>query len=83
VVTVYPGIIPTAMGTAGLEKYEPSLSVRLQPTGTTDGLAKLVVAAVERRQARVIYPRSYVVSRWFPGTTRWVMDRFAPPLKQG
>ena len=82
VVTVYPGIIPsTDMGEKGLATYEHSTMLGLQPTGTTDKLAELVYRAVERKHARVIYPRMNVFARWFPGTTRWMMDRFTPKLR--
>ncbi len=80
VVTVYPGIIPTDMGTAGLKRYAHSTALSLQPQGTPEGLAKRVLAAVQRRRARVIYPSVNRAARWFPGTTRWVLDRFTPPL---
>ena len=81
VLTVYPGIIDaTEMGRAGLAAYQPSRSVALQPRGTPEALAKLVLQAVEGRGARVIYPRFNHLARWFPGTTRWVLDRFTPAL---
>lgn len=82
VVTVYPGIIPTTdMGAKGLASYEPSRALALQPTGTTEELADLVHRAVMRRRPRVIYPRINTLARWFPGTTRYVMDRFAPTIR--
>lgn len=76
--TVYPGIIDTDMATAGLAAYEPSAALRAQPIGRPQTLARHVVRAVERDRARVIYPRLNSLARWFPGVTRWVMDRFAP-----
>lgn len=83
VVTVYPGIIGTTdMAKAALEKYEPSTLVSNFPQGTEAKLAELTLRAIERRIDRVIYPRSGVLSRWFPGTTRWVLDRLTPPLKR-
>jgi short-subunit dehydrogenase len=83
VVTVYPGIIPsTDMGEKGLAKFEHSSMLGLQPTGTPEKLADLIHRAVERRHARVIYPRMNVFARWFPSTTRWLMDRFTPNLRQ-
>ena len=82
VVTVYPGIIPTTdMGAKGLAAYEPSRALALQPTGTTAKLAELVHHAVVRRHPRVIYPRMNALARWFPGTTRFVMDRFTPSMR--
>lgn len=80
VVTVYPGIIPTDMGTQGLKAYRPSRMLAMQPQGTTEGLAARVVRAVAKRQPRVIYPRIYGVTRWFSPVTRWVMDRATPAL---
>jgi short-subunit dehydrogenase len=82
VLTVYPGIIDeTAMAQAALARYEASPLVRLQPRGTAAGLARRVRRALERRSPRLIYPSANRVVRWFPGTTRWLMDRFTPALK--
>ena len=82
VVTVYPGIVESAMARAGLEAYQPSRSVALQPHGTPIELAKLVRRAVERKQARIIYPRVYHFARWFPAPTRWALDWFTPALSR-
>jgi short-subunit dehydrogenase len=81
VITVYPGIIPdTAMAKAALAQYrgDEQWIVRLQPTGTPEGLAGLVVRAMERGTARVIWPRANALARHFPAATRWVMDRMTP-----
>jgi short-subunit dehydrogenase len=80
VVTVYPGVIKTDMSAAALTKYteEPPA----MPTGTVEGLARLVVRAIEQKRARVIYPRFYALSRHFPAVARLVTDAFAPPLKK-
>ena len=83
VVTVYPGIIPTDMGSAGLEAYQPTRLLALQPRGTTAGLAGRIRVAVDRRRPRVIYPAPNAAARWLPGPTRWLMDRFTPPLAHG
>jgi short-subunit dehydrogenase len=82
VVTVYPGPIDTDMGRTGLTKYEPTLASRLSPFGKSDVLAELVVRAVERRRARVIYPRVYGVALSFPVLARWFVARFSPPVKR-
>ena len=81
VVTVYPGIIMTQMGEEGLEKYAPSALLSLQPRGEAAVLARHIRRAVERRRGRVIYPRLNAPARYFPGVTRWLMDRLTPPLK--
>jgi short-subunit dehydrogenase len=78
VVTVYPGPIDTAMGTAGYAAYEPSPALQSVPLGSPEVLARLVARAIEKKKARVIYPRMYAVTRWFPGPTRWFLDLFTP-----
>jgi short-subunit dehydrogenase len=81
VLTAYPGIIAeTEMAQAGLRKYESTKMLRMQPTATAAELARAVVHAVKRGRARVILPRFNWLARWWPGTTRWVLDRFAPKL---
>jgi short-subunit dehydrogenase len=82
VVTVYPGIIAeTDMAQRSLQKYEPSRAVALQPIGTAAGVAKRVVAAVEKGRRRVIYPQMNALARHFPALTRWTMDLFTPALR--
>jgi len=83
VVTVYPGIVESEMSSKGRAAYEENVGLSLQPVGKPPALARLVRRAVEKRQARVIYPAVYAVVRHFPGPTRWVMDRFTPELKAG
>ncbi|MBI4951880.1 MAG: SDR family NAD(P)-dependent oxidoreductase [Myxococcales bacterium] len=80
VVTVYPGPVDTPMSRAAYEVVPPSPAVRLLPIGNTATLARRVRRAVERRRARVIYPWLYTLSRHFPALTRWMLDRFTPPL---
>jgi short-subunit dehydrogenase len=82
VLTVYPGIIETAMGKNGIQAYQSSLALRLQPRGTTEELAKRVYRAVQRKQSRVIYPGIYRFLRVFPAVARWSLDRFTPALAQ-
>lgn len=83
VVTVYPGPVHTAMGDAGARAYQPSAALSLTPWGTTEALAVLIRRAVEKGRPRVIYPRSYAVSRRLPNLSRWLVGRFAPRLKKG
>jgi short-subunit dehydrogenase len=80
VVTVYPGIIQTAMADSGRASYRASRAIDAQPVGTPERLATFVLRAVEKNEARVIYPRFNILARHFPAVTRWMMDRFAPPL---
>ena len=80
VVCVYPGPVKTAMADAAMASYGDVRAGQLahMPTGDTATLARKVRRAVERREARVIYPGIYRLARWFPGTTRWVLDRLSP-----
>ncbi|MBK8256686.1 MAG: SDR family NAD(P)-dependent oxidoreductase [Polyangiaceae bacterium] len=80
VVTVYPGPVDTDMGQAGYTKYEQTTISRLAPLGRADVLAKRIVRAAEKKKARVIYPRLYVLAFMFPGLARWVTPRISPPL---
>ena len=82
VVTVYPGIVQTDMAEAGLAAYGSNLALRLQPRGTTAGLAAIVKHAILRKHARVVYPRSYFFVRWFGPVVRFFIDRFAPALAE-
>ena len=77
VVTVYPGPVDSDMSQTALTTYGKGIAQRL-PMGNTTALARLVRRAVERKQARVIYPASYKLARWFPLSTRFILDRFAP-----
>lgn len=81
VLTVYPGIIRTAMGESGLQRYASTRMLELQPRGDTTTLARLVLRAVDARRARLIYPRVNAAARHLPGLTRWFMDAFTPPLE--
>jgi short-subunit dehydrogenase len=86
VVTVYPGPIDTPMGRNGYAAYEESFSTRATPMGYVGPLARLVRRAIEKKRARVIYPRLYALARYFPNTTRYFLDHFTPApraLKSG
>ncbi|SRR5258706_3487217 len=81
VITVYPGIIAgTEMATSALTKYESSKLLRMQPTGTARELARAVRVSMARRRARLVFPRVYGFTRWFPTLVRIVMDWFSPRL---
>lgn len=83
VVTVYPGPVKTAMADAAVDAYANAgkdVAGGL-PTGNTQTLAERVRRAVERGSARLTYPRVYVVAKWFPGLTRFLVDRMTPSLR--
>lgn len=78
VLTVYPGPVKTAMGEAGWAGLGGRENLPKMPEGTPEVLAGRMRRAMERRRARVIYPRFYALSRWLPWFGRWSVDRFAP-----
>ena len=82
VLTVYPGPVHTSMGDKGAVSYGGGAATRWIPWGTTDVLARRIRKAVASKAARIIYPRAYWASRWFPGITRWLLDRVTPAPKQ-
>jgi short-subunit dehydrogenase len=79
VVTVYPGPVTTPMADRAYAAFGGRKgTVGLMPEGRPDTLARLVRRAVERRKARLIYPRFYVITRLFPWLARWLVDAGAP-----
>ena len=75
VVTVYPGPVRTAMAEAGYAAYGGRKGlVKILPEGTPEVLAVRIRRAIERRSARVIYPRFYTIARLFPWLVRWLVD---------
>ncbi len=81
VLTVYPGPVETDMARRGYEIYEPTLAARYSPVGDAGELARMIRRGVERRRARIVYPRAYAVALWFPRISRWVTARLSPPLR--
>ena len=83
VLTVYPGPVDTPLAQASLDAYGETGAVRWMPRGTPDGLARRVRVALERGQARVIYPLPYVLAYWFPRLSLWLAARGTPRLPAG
>jgi short-subunit dehydrogenase len=82
VMTMYPGMTDTPMTQRGLDAYGRKGLVKLIPLGNTEALAKGLRHAVERRSRRFIYPRFYVLARWFPRIAAWLSAKLAPRLGQ-
>mgnify|MGYP003884856333 FL=1 len=78
VTTVYPGFVQTEMARSAMATYGPSWAMSLQPVLAPDALARAVVTAALARRARLVRPRFYGLTRWFPGVTRWLMDTLTP-----
>lgn len=85
VITVYPGPVKTPMADSAYQAFGGRKgAVGLLPEGRPDVLARRIRAAIERGRPRLIYPRFYVVARWFPWLARWLTDSIAPrPYAKG
>lgn len=81
VLTVYPGPVTTPMEQAARASFVDSPAVRSVPTGTAEGLARRIKAAVDRDAARVIYPGVYGLSRYTRVLSQWITNRFTPALR--
>jgi short-subunit dehydrogenase len=78
VVTVYPGPVASALERGARAQLEPSFISRVMPVGDPDRMAELIVRAIERRAARVVYPPLYAVADRALGFATWVTRRFSP-----
>ncbi len=81
ILTVYPGPVTTPMETAARDSFTPHWAVRNVPTGTPEGMAKLVLSGILKKTPRIFYPRVYGMARHTRVLSQWVTDTFAPPLK--
>jgi short-subunit dehydrogenase len=73
VLTVYPGPVHTPMAAANFAVFDPSVA-RFSPTGDVRVLARLIARAVEKRRARIIYPRIYAIARIAPWFASWLVN---------
>jgi short-subunit dehydrogenase len=82
VLTVYPGPVRTELEARGRAAYQESALMRVfTPVGHADVLARKIANGVAARRARIIYPRLNALARHFPNLTRFLLDRFTPPLR--
>jgi len=83
VITVYPGPVRSALERGARADYGGGGWLgRLAPTGDAARLATLVLRAVERDVARVIYPRAYGLGWTAPNLSRWFALALGPPPMQ-
>jgi short-subunit dehydrogenase len=80
VLTVYPGPIDNGTHDANADLY--GAGAKAAPWGDPRELAREVRLAMQRRRARLIFPRFYTTARAFPGIARWVVDRGTPQIKR-
>jgi 3-hydroxybutyrate dehydrogenase len=80
VVTVYPGPVRSALERGARAGYGGGgVAGKLAPTGDAGVLARRIVAAIERDEPRVIYPRAYGIGWTAPNVSRWVALTYGPP----
>ena len=78
---VYPGPIKTPMGEGVYPKYGGREGpAGRAPEGTPEKLAELVLRAVEKKRARVIYPGVFWLAWLFPWFFRAIVFRLTPPI---
>jgi short-subunit dehydrogenase len=78
--TVYPGPIETAMADYAGDRYEKG-AMKNVPFGTTDGLAKEIRVAMEKKKHKVVYPALYKTAEMFRDFSIWVTAQMAPKPK--
>jgi short-subunit dehydrogenase len=78
VVTVYPGPVSSPLERRARAALSGSRVARIAPVGDAEVLARRIVAALDRRQPRVIYPALYAAADRALGVTRWFTARFSP-----
>ncbi|HEU0030866.1 MAG TPA: SDR family NAD(P)-dependent oxidoreductase [Kofleriaceae bacterium] len=80
VVTVYPGPVRSALEQGARDAYGGGgLLGRFAPTGDPEELARRILAAVERDEPRVIYPRLYGVGWSATNLSSWITLSYGPP----
>ncbi len=81
VVTVYPGPIRSEMSQMMLDSLADSFVKRMIKEASPRELARRIRVAVEKGKPRVIYPSYLGWFRYLPNLTRFVVNRFTPPIK--
>lgn len=78
VLTVYPGPVESALERNARAGYAPTSWTRHVQSGQPDALAARVMAGLDRRADRVIYPRLYALAARIPTIASWITRRFSP-----
>ncbi len=78
VVTVYPGPVRSGLERRARAQVPASRLARLIPTGDPEVLARRILAACRRRQARVVYPPLYDLASRFPVLAGAITRTFSP-----
>jgi len=78
VLTVYPGPVASDLERRARAQVPATWLARALPTGRPDELARRMIAAVDSRRARVVYPPLYALAAEALGVSRYVTSSFSP-----
>ena len=78
VLTVYPGPVKTPMADRNWEQLKKTAATRFAPIGDAGVLAARILQAIDRKRARVIYPRFYALAWWLPSLGRLIAEHLMP-----
>lgn len=78
--TVYPGPVETPMAEKAHDRFSGNAAQNV-PYGTPEGLATEIRKALEKKQAKVIYPALYQAADTFRDFAIWVTAKLAPKPK--
>ena len=78
VLTVYPGPVYSNLESRARGQVEEGFVSKWIPTGQPGPLADRILTALERKDARVIYPDVYGLANRFTGLSAFITARFSP-----
>ena len=82
VLSVYPGPVKTPLADGARATYSESAVIDSMPEGTPEVLAQQVLRSVDKRSARLVYPKAYAATRWFPSFFRWMTALATPGFRE-
>jgi hypothetical protein len=82
VLTAYPGYIATDLGDEGFERYDVPFYGKIYQPGDATVFARKVVEAADKKKDRLVYPLTNQLPMLFTQTTRFLLERLGPPLKE-
>jgi hypothetical protein len=70
------------MSAQAFDSFEDHWTKKLAAEASPEKLAVKIRHAVERHRPRVVFPGGYRLVRHIPNATRWLLDRFTPPIRR-
>jgi 2-hydroxycyclohexanecarboxyl-CoA dehydrogenase len=78
VITVYPGPVRSGLERRARAQLPEDWITRAIPTGNAEVLGARVVRALERGEARVVYPSLFEVAHRVPRVAGWITSLCSP-----